>query len=394
MSKIMSNELGNKYPHLIFQRNWDFSETTNRLLGQCEAFTKAICNTPLLPEDHKILYNVALVKGAQATTAIEGNTLSENEITDLQKGFKLPPSKKYLEQEVVNVLDAYDKLVDQVISQNKRERITPELICRFHQYISKDLGEHLDAIPGKFRTDNRVVGTYRCPDYEDVPELVENMCDWLIRQFNFSSGQHYIDYVVQAIISHVYLEWIHPFGDGNGRTGRLLEYYILLRGGNPAIASHIMANHYNLTRSEYYRQLDICRQKRSLSGFIEYALEGLRDGLEEVLRIIQRSQYTITWQKHIYDAFSDVKMSHKDVFKRRRSLILEMPLDRGVSLLEIPLISTKIARMFSSLSDKTVQRDIFELKKMGLLVKDKDLYFANTETINRLRVKKHGNEPF
>src|SRR5690606_18248615 len=134
------------------------------------------------------------------------------------------------------------------------------------------------------RNRNVVVGTYRCPDASDVEGLVESLCGWLLKEFRFDRGnQTFADIVIQAIVSHVYLEWIHPFSDGNGRTGRLLEFYILLRGGNPDIASHILSNHYNETRSEYYRQLDNATKKRNLAEFIEYALQGFRDGLMETL---------------------------------------------------------------------------------------------------------------
>src|SRR5690606_32617625 len=154
----------------------------------------------------------------------------------------------------------------------------------------ENLGDHFDANPGRFRNDSRVVGKYRCPDYRDVPELIKKYCEWLQREFHYQHGQSFCDTVIQAIVAHIYLEWIHPFGDGNGRTGRLIEFYILLRGGFPNIASHILSNHYNQTRSEYYRHFDSARERRDLTSFIEYALLGFRDGLKETLQIIQESQ--------------------------------------------------------------------------------------------------------
>ena len=71
--------------------------------------------------------------------------------------------------------------------------------------------------------------------------------------------QSFQDPVIQAIVAHVYIAMIHPFGDGNGRTARLIEFYILLRAGLPDMASHILSNHYNDTRQEYYRRLDQMR---------------------------------------------------------------------------------------------------------------------------------------
>ena len=80
------------------------------MLGQCVAYTKAISNTPIMPQFYDELMRLALRKGAQATTAIEGNTLSDEEIAKLQEGQKLPPSKEYQDIEVRNSLDAVNEL--------------------------------------------------------------------------------------------------------------------------------------------------------------------------------------------------------------------------------------------------------------------------------------------
>ena len=161
----MSEDLSRRYPHLQFRRHWALTKKTMFLLGQCDALVKAIGNTPILPHHHQNLLRVSLLKGAQATTAIEGNTLTEDEIIDIAEGKKLPPSKEYQEIEVRNILEALNKLLDEVVKEGKVYRITPELIKHFHELIGKNLGEHLDAIPGQFRNDNRVVGKYRCLGY-------------------------------------------------------------------------------------------------------------------------------------------------------------------------------------------------------------------------------------
>ena len=136
--------------------------------------------------------------------------------------------------------------------------------------IGRDLGENFAAIPGQLRSNDVIVGHYRCPDYNDVPALLDNLCDWMKREFAFGkSNQQFHGVLIQAIVCHVYIEWIHPFSDGNGRTGRLAEFYIMLRGGNPDIASHILSNYYNQTRQLYYRHLDEASVTGDLSEFIE-----------------------------------------------------------------------------------------------------------------------------
>lgn len=374
--------LRNEYSHIQFRKNWTITPQIAYILGQCQSIVRAICEIPLEPDYHRNLKIVSLRKGAQATTAIEGNTLTEEEIAKVEEGQSLPPSKEYQEIEVKNILNAMNSLVNEVIEAKHTERISPDLLKRFHQIIGKDLGEHFDAIPGKFRTDHRFVGTYRCPRPEHVNDLVNAFCEFLSNEFSYTKGnQTFIDAVIQAIVAHVYLEWIHPFGDGNGRTGRLLEFYILLRAGNPDIASHIMSNHYNNTRSEYYRQLDKAAKERELTEFIYYALVGLRDGLEGVLKTIQENQFEISWRSYIYDQFANKKYHKQSVYKRKRDLILNMVIDRSFTLDELAILTPQLARDYAKLSERTLVRDLEDLENMGLIRKANDTYMTNHELL-------------
>jgi len=377
-----------QYKHISFQKEWEIDRTSSYMLGECDAYVKAITDTPLKPEHRGRLLQLSLIKGAQATTAIEGNTLSEEEIERLTDGWKLPPSKEYLEIEVKNILEAFNFLLHQIVSDGKTQIITPEVIKDFHRMIGKNLGEHLDAVPGRFRQDNRVVGTYRAPDYKYVPELIEKLCHWLRKEFHYDDGQNFPTSVIQAIITHVYIEWIHPFGDGNGRTGRLLEFYILLRAGLPNIVSHILSNFYNQTRPEYYRQLDQARKNKNLTGFIKYAVQGFRDGLKENLAVIQESQFFIFWHYYIYEAFADVKYTKKDAFKRKRDLILQMPINKEFNVDEILELTPSIAKTYATVNRATVLRDLKELQDLHLLTKVGKKFKANTIILKSLMPSK------
>lgn len=380
--------LSEKYPHIQFKKHWKLSPTCLYKIGECSALIEAISRLPIQPDYHQVLLNVSLRKGARATTAIEGNTLTEREIEIIQKGQSLPPSKEYQEIEVKNILAALNKLLNEVVNKNKISMITPNLLKRFHKMVGKGLGKHFDAIPGKLRTDQRIVGTYRAPDHEDVVPLVERFCKWLKEEFHFGKSQHFIDSVIQAIVTHVYIEWIHPFADGNGRTGRLVEFYVLLRSGTPDIASHILSNFYNDTRPEYYRRLDEACKTQKLTSFIEYAVQGYRDGLIETLEIIRASLFEISWQKLIYDSFANKKYVKKKAFKRKRDLILQLPTDKELTLEEIVLINPKIARNYASLSERTVDRDLKELQEMKLIVKHDDKYRANVNLLRHMIARK------
>ena len=375
-----------RYPHIRFCKHWEIGPDTHYQLGQCQAIISAIREMPILPERHKELLGVSLIKGAQATTAIEGNTLTDAEVERVAGGESLPPSKQYQEREVKNILDAMDGIVIEVVREGRSRLVSKQLILSFHEQVGKDLGEHFDALPGQLRTDERVVGPYKCPRAQDVETLVDLLCQWLQVEFQFAQGaQPFESAVIQAIATHVYLEWIHPFGDGNGRTGRLLEFYLLLRAGNPDIGSHILSNFYNKTRPAYYRQLERAHRERDLTAFIAYAVEGYRDGLEESLATIQKSQFEMAWRMLIYERFAELKYTKKNVFKRRRMLMLSMPLHEAVAFDELPDLTNRLARAYAGLTDRTMRRDIDSLCDMELVIRVPlpNRYLANHSLLQR-----------
>ena len=81
------------YPHLHFRKDWDVSTDLAFELGQCHAIIEAISKVPLLPEFRKSLLELSLTTGAQATTAIEGNTLSLDEVRRVYEGKALLRAK-------------------------------------------------------------------------------------------------------------------------------------------------------------------------------------------------------------------------------------------------------------------------------------------------------------
>ena len=113
--------------------------------------------------------------------------------------------------------------------------------------------------------------------------------------------------ILRAVVVHLYVAWIHPFGDGNGRTARLAEFLILAGEGVPSPCAHLFSNHYNITRAEYHRQLD--RSSRANSGrgdplgFLLYSLQGFVDGLREQSRFIAGIQLKLDWEHFVYGEF-------------------------------------------------------------------------------------------
>ena len=153
------------------------------------------------------------------------------------------------------------------------------------------------------------------------------------------------------------------------RTTSRVLYFVARRTGD--IASHILSNYYNSTRTAYYTQLEKATETKDLSKFIEYALLGFRDGLVQTLEVIQQSQFLNTWQKFIYDKFDSIRESSQDrVFRRQRLLALELPLEK-FTVSQVSELSIALAKVYSEkgVSGKTMHRDVERLVDLELLLK-------------------------
>ena len=341
--------------------------TTWILLGEAVSKTEHIAGVPLDPDAAKRLHAVYLAKGALATTAIEGNTLTEDEVREHLEGrLQLPPSRQYLAQEIDNIVAACNGIGNAVI-RGDFSHITVDEIKGYNSLVLEKLPLQEDVEPGQLRRHSVTVGRYRGVPAEDCGLLLEKFCDWLNGlELPGHSAQPYS--ILAAIAAHLYFVWIHPFADGNGRTARLIEFRFLLQAGFPTPAAHLLSNFYNLTRTEYYRQLDRASNSNGrMDDFIAYAIQGLVDQLRDQLAVIRRMQWDTTWRNYVFERFGKGSTTHL----RRRRLVLELsevPGDDGwVNRADIPDLSARLARAYSSKTAKTLSRDINAVAQMGLV---------------------------
>jgi len=325
------------------------------------------------------MHKVYLVKGVQATTAIEGNTLTEEEVRlRLEKKLKLPPSKEYLGKEVDNILFLCNEIKNNKIPGERKHLINTEDILYYNKKILEDIPVEKHVIPGEFRKCSVVIGNYRGPDYNDVPDLMSKYCEWLnATDFTIDKNRPVLHNVIKAIAAHVYFVLIHPFGDGNGRTARMLEFYILLSSGLPTPTAQLLSNHYNATRTEYYKQLENSTTKRDITEFMTYAVQGFLDGLREQLDYIFKLVFDLSWESYVYEVFREHK-HNENTTKRRRTLVLELSKSAdSVSFEGLLSLSRPIIDAYKNKTRKTLSRDLREIEAMNLIIKDAKTYKAN-----------------
>ena len=379
------------HPWLTFHLDLSRLKHTDWLaLGRAAATCRHIADAPLDPQVSDDVHQLYLAKGALATTAIEGNTLSEDEARAALAGsLELPTSREYLKRELDNIVAACNELVAG-LEKAGRVPLTVERVEHMNARVLNGLDVDERVTPGRVRTGNVSVGRYRCPEGRDARFLLQRLCTVLndlaapgIDATAFS--------IIKAVFAHVYFVWIHPFGDGNGRTGRLLELAILLEAGLPQPVCHLLSNHYNLTRASYYRELDrASRTPASIYGFFAYALQGFVDGLEEQLSVIRQHQWQVTWGHFVHERF---RTAHSATDRRRRTLALALSsLTDSVALDELPNLGVDVARAYASLSRRTLIRDVQALVQIGLLRRDGSALRVNREIILGLLPWRYGGD--
>ncbi|MDE2795544.1 MAG: Fic family protein [Gemmatimonadota bacterium] len=383
------------HPWISFRHHLERADPIHwALLGEAAARCDQVARAILPPADAREMHQLYLVKGARATTAIEGNTLSEEQIGALLEGrLELPPSREYLKREVENVLHAVNGIFAQIMNEQPPE-LTPDWIAGANRRLLAGLGEHLEegVVPGEIPVHPVVVMRYRGAPREDCAFLLHRLCGWLEgddwpvrpdrREDRTASA------ILRAVFVHLYIAWIHPFGDGNGRTARLAEYMILAREGVPSPCAHLLSNHYNLTRSEYYRQLD--RSSRANSGrgdpldFLLYSLQGFVDGLREQSRFIERVQLKLAWKHFVYGEFRRIPPS--PAMRRRREVTLALGRVSGaVRQQAIPDLSPDLARRYADRTGKTLTRDMNWLVKRDFVERGEDGYRAKVDSMRAFR---------
>jgi Fic family protein len=342
------------------------------LMGEALSKFDHLAGVPLQPQTAEELSKIFLSKGAHATTQIEGNTLSEEQVRRrVDHDLELPPSQEYLGQEIDNVVNGYNRIVNDVV-ERRPLALTVDRITEFNKVVLEGLTGPEDAPPGTIRTTSVVVGThYRGAPAEDCAYLLNRLCEWLdaMRKDTLGTPLERPVAVLSAILAHLYIAWIHPFEDGNGRTARLVEYQLLLQAGAPTVAAHVLADHYNKTRNAYYRELRTTSERTpyQVTGLIKYALQGLVDGLRQQIEDVQAQQLGVTWVNYVHEAFHE---KNTPACTRQRQLVLDLPY-AWTQKSSIRELTPQLALAYADRGDKAVTRDVNALEALGLITRVK-----------------------
>jgi Fic family protein len=231
-----------------------------------ERIQGAAVQVPWIPA----LQKDARARNTHSSTAIEGNPLTLAEVRELEEGTAVAASTA-ARREVLN----YFAALRHVEKQAKAKRLTHESMFQLHRIIA---GEVMDqGEPGRYRTIRVRVGQFVPPPPGDVSGLMFELLEWWNKE---APG---ISPVLSSAIIHHRFESIHPFADGNGRTGRALALWELYRRGFDSHHIFAVDEFYWEDRPRYYAALQAARQQGDdLTSWLEYCAEGLQQTLERV----------------------------------------------------------------------------------------------------------------
>jgi Fic family protein len=211
----------------------------------------------VLEDDNNLrLSRINRIRTIQGSLAIEGNTLSEAQITAILDGKRVMAPPKQI-QEARNAIKAYDQFASWQPTNEKQ-------LLQAHQLLMAGLIDD----PGRYRNGNIGVINgealvHMAPPANRVKKLMGDLLSWLA-----VSDQHPL---ITSSVFHYEFEFIHPFADGNGRMGRLWQT-LNLSQWNPLLAQLPVDSMVHEHQNQYYQAINLSTQTSDSAPFIEFML--------------------------------------------------------------------------------------------------------------------------
>lgn len=214
------------------------------------------------------LRRVSRIKSIHSSLAIENNTLSIEQVTDVINGKRVLAPQKDIE-EVHNAFNAYEKLSE----------INPYSIddlLKIHGIMMnglvKEAGQLRSGQVGVYNQEGKVV--HLAPPADFVPQQLGQLFDW-VKNSNANM-------LIKSSVFHYEFEFIHPFNDGNGRTGRLWQT-ALLASWKPIFAWIPIESIIKDNQEDYYNAITLSTSQGKSNIFIEFMLDVINKAIKDII---------------------------------------------------------------------------------------------------------------
>ena len=300
--------------------------TTPKILAHCAEILRLVGRHEGLmsPRPQPQLRRRNRIRSIQGSLAIEGNTLSEDQVTAILEHRRVAgPRREILE--VQNAIATYDRAAT---FDPAAERDLLAAHGLMMEGLADDAGRYRRKGVGVLRG-RRV--THLAPPPRQVPRLMGDL-------LKFLRTDRETHPLIKSAVFHYELEFIHPFSDGNGRLGRLWQHVILLRI-HPVFEFLPVESVIRSEQRRYYRALGASDKAGASTAFVEFSLETIRQAFEEFAGELRPEAQTGRDRLQVARGhFSDRPFSRKDylaLFRRLSTATASRDLKDGVDRAEL-----------------------------------------------------------
>lgn len=313
---------------MVIPPKYQLTKTIVSLLGQLDSNRTIIDSLPLPPKIEKNIRRASLLGSSLFSARIEGNPLTEADVSS----FRDLSSQEKQEVEVANLTKAIAYLLKKYSSPRA---IEVKDILHWHNLIGY-FGHFRTGQEGIFDQAGNLI--YHAPPPLSISKLMEELV-------NYVNSPKEILLPIRAILSHFILERIHPFEDGNGRIGRLLQMAILAREGFAMKGLVVVEEEIDKNRPLYYHA-------------IEYFSGDATEFLELMLGFLATSS-----EKAKNKVLAGQKYNREDLLPLRRREILAIIRDHQEVSLDF------LSRRFLKIDPRLLRYDLKSLADEGYIVK-------------------------
>ncbi len=367
-----------KSGQFVFSRLYDAQKLESKL-AQVDMLYGTISDLPILPDMASQLEEDIIRRSIFGTAAIEGNPLSAAEVETLLTETTKESYQNKAKQEIANLKAAYDFIEKEIPTVQEPLTLKEDWIKTLHALITARV-DYKGNQPGAYR--NHLVkvgneehgGIYTPPKIlADIEKLMQEFVVWINSTEMLKEPP-----VIRAALAHYYLGLIHPFGDGNGRTARIVEA-VLLRTAGIKFLPPMLSNFYYVNLDDYFWAFSLSRKNKAgeVTPFLDFFLRGVIESLKEikdkVMSIIRRLAL-----KEFYEYLKNNRGITQRQYDFLR-ILLEHNLPEFAlnDLWKIPALST----IYNPVSERTARRDLDKLTKKKLLLRKENRYNLNRNVI-------------
>ena len=251
-----------------------------------------------------------------------------------------------------------------IASQPAQRPVDWEFVLEVHRRIVTGCDDD-KCEPGALRgyDHNISFGAPRCRGAEggDGCGVAFNaLCDAIAEEFREHDG------IIQAMAVHYHIGAMHPFGDGNGRTARAVEAFMLRKAGVNDRVMVSLSNYYHSHKEEYLGALFESRLGgHDLTPFLQFALPAVTERCNEVAKEILDRHKVLLFQQFARSLFGQLRSPRRRVLAERQLLMLDTLLDSGPISIEYFLVSTQVTYQALKHSSRAQVRDLIGLINLG-----------------------------